>query len=369
VVTTAIKTSQALIDLQNEIAREELEQAAKTERDDLFQKLVKADPNLAGLLTNKDPVLVLPSKGAGDNGDDAGSKQFEGKYSPTFLKFEGKTRETGIVLPINRTRPVAARTDAENSYLQRADNPGTLVVDPEIFARFGLNSQLHNGRLMIYLNPVPGGVKVGDEIAFKVGLQDASMPEPVEDGITVSIIEEADAKPKKKNTKAVKPASGDKGEKEGAGNPAPTHGLPPYRLLTKDGRKVGSLVSMPWPDGFNEYDGGSIQELGKEGTLYYINYDNTYHIKYRRAARGGDVGRDVVTEKYILGMRIMLMGYEHALRTLKAARNGNGAGIAEFQDDFRRVAARGAASTVLALAENLPKIVDKSSVTEAQDVE
>jgi hypothetical protein len=37
-------------------------------------------------------------------------------------------------------------------------------------------------------------------------------------------------------------------------------------------------------------------------------------------------------------------------------------GIAEFADDFRRVAARGAASTVLALAENLPKIVDASSV-------
>src|SRR5271165_5254940 len=162
VVTAAIKTSQALIDLQNEIAREELEQAAKTERDGLFQKLVEADPNLAGLLTNKDPVIVLPSKGAGGNGDDAGSKQFEGKYSPTFLKFEGKTGETGIVLPINRTRPVAARTDAENNYLQRTDNRGTLVVDPAIFARFGLNSQLHNGRLTIYLNPVPGAVQVGD---------------------------------------------------------------------------------------------------------------------------------------------------------------------------------------------------------------
>jgi len=33
------------------------------------------------------------------------------------------------------------------------------------------------------------------------------------------------------------------------------------------------------------------------------------------------------------------------------------------------MAARGAASTVLALAENLPKIVDKSAVTAAQDVE
>jgi hypothetical protein len=368
VVTAAIKTSQALIDLQNEIAREELKQAAKTERDDLFQKLVEADPNLAGLLTNKDPVIVLPSRGAGGNGDDAGSKEFEGKYSPTFLTFEGKTRETGIVLPINRTRPVAARTDAENGYLQRVDNRGALVVDPTIFGRFGLNSQLHNGRLTIYLNPVPGAVQVGDEIVFKIGLQDASMPQPVEDLITVRITEEADARPAKKTTKRTKPAAGDKGEKEGTGKPAPTHGLPPYRLLTEDGRRVGSLESVAWPEGFNEYDGGSIQELGKEGTLYYINYDNVYHIKYRRAARGGDVGRDVVTEKYILGMRIMLMGYEHALRTLNGS-NGDGNGIAEFHDQFRRMAARGAASTVLALAENLPKIVDKSAVTEAQDVE
>jgi hypothetical protein len=33
------------------------------------------------------------------------------------------------------------------------------------------------------------------------------------------------------------------------------------------------------------------------------------------------------------------------------------------------MAARGAASTVLALAENLPKIVDRSAVLGAQDVE
>ena len=59
-VTTAIKTSQALIELQNEVAREELEQAAKTERDHLFQKLVETDPNLAALLTEKDPSSCCP---------------------------------------------------------------------------------------------------------------------------------------------------------------------------------------------------------------------------------------------------------------------------------------------------------------------
>jgi hypothetical protein len=369
VVTTAIKTSQALIDLQNEVAREELEQAAKTERDHLFQKLVQTDPNLAARLTDKDPVIVLPSKGAGDNGGDDGRKDFEGRYSPTFLKFEGKARETGVVVPINRTRPIAARTDAENGYLQRADNRGALIVDPAIFARFGLNAQLHNGRLTIYLDPVSGAVQVGDEIVLNVGLQDASMPQPVEDSITVRITDEAESRPKQDAAKTAKAAASDKGEKEGTGKPAPTRGLPPHRLMTEDGRKIGRQESIVWPDGFNEYDGGSIQDLGEEGIIYNINYDNAYHIKYRRAARGGDVGRDVMTEKYILGMRILLMGYEHALRTLTAARNGGGAGIAEFHDDFRRMAARGAASTVLALAENLPKIIDRSVVVDAQDVE
>ena len=169
------------------------------------------------------------------------------------------------------------------------------MVDPAIFARFGLNSQLHNGRLTIYLDPVPGAVQVGDEIVLKIGLQDASMPQPVEDSITVRITEEADSRPRKNITKRDKLAAGDKGEKEGTGKPAPTHGLPPHRLMTEDGRKVGTQESIAWPEGFNEYDGGSIDDLGEQGILYNINYDNAYHIKYRRAARGGDIGRDVVT--------------------------------------------------------------------------
>jgi len=67
-------------------------------------------------------------------------------------------------------------------------------------------------------------------------------------------------------------------------------------------------------------------------------------------------------------MRILMLGYEHALRAIKQAQNGSGNGLAEFQDEFRRMAARGAASTVLALAENLPRIVDKSAVLAGQDV-
>lgn len=134
-------------------------------------------------------------------------------------------------------------------------------------------------------------------------------------------------------------------------------------LLTKDGRSIGEQDSERWPEDFTEQDGGMIRDLGDEQVLYLINYDNVYHLKYKRQARG-EIAKDVVTEKYILGMRILMLGYEHALHLVREA---GGNGIAEYFDDFRRMAARGAASTVLALAENLPKIVDSSTVS--QDAE
>lgn len=366
-VTAAIKASQALKDLQNEIAQEELQQAAKSERDDLFQKLVDSDRNLAALLTSRDPVITLPSTGGNGNGSGPGNGEFAGKYSPTRLKFEDKIRARGVDVPVNRTRPVVARTDAENGYLQRPDNRGRLLIDQNIYERFGIRTQLHNGRLTLYLDPIEDALKVGDTIVLKVGLQDDAMPQPVTDKVTVRIVDH-EKEPKKEKKKAVEAKAAAKGNKEGEGESAPTHGLPPFVLLTKDGHKVGNDDTQPWPDDFGELDGGLIEDLGENGTLYKINYDNAYHVKYRMASRG-DIARDVVTEKYILGMRILMLGYEHALRTVTEQKGDQLNGIGEFQDDFRRMAARGAAATVLALAESLPKIVDKSSVTANEDVE
>ena len=135
-VTAAIKESKALQDLQHEVAREELQQAAKSERNELFQKLVNADRNIAGLLTNRDPVITLPSAEDGEKGGDAGEGEFDGKYSPTFLRFEEKLHAKVLDLPINRSRPVTARTDAENGYLQRADNRGRMLIGAEFYTRF-----------------------------------------------------------------------------------------------------------------------------------------------------------------------------------------------------------------------------------------
>jgi hypothetical protein len=363
-VTRTIKDSEALKALQIRVAREEMERAAKTERNDLFQKLVDKDPTLANLLTGQDLTIRMAVGGPGGNGD--GKAEFEGKYSPTFLRLEEKIKDKGIEIPINRTRPVGAATDAENGYLNRADNPGRLVVPDKIAGRFSFRTQLHEGRLTVYLDPIEGKVKVGDTFTFRFGLQDAAMPLPVEAELAVRIAqEEAPPVPHKKPKPGPKPEppGPNKPDSPNGGKNAPTRGLPKHRLLTMDGRTVGDEETDVWPEGFTEQDGGTVRDFGDDQVLYLINYDNAYHLKYKRQTRG-DIAKDVITEKYVLGMRILMLGYENALRALKGT---NGNGISEYADDFRRMAARGASTTVLALAENLPKIVDTSSVS--QDVE
>ncbi|TPK96605.1 hypothetical protein FJ934_08570 [Mesorhizobium sp. B2-4-12] len=371
-VTKTIKESQALKDLQAKIASEELERAAKTEGNSLFQKLVDRDPSLAGLLSSRDPSIKLPASGGSKTGgkESGTAEEFEGSYSPSFIRLEERIAKNAVEIPLGRSRPLGARTDAANDYLQRPDNPGRVILDPEIRKKFGVREHLKDGRLTLYLSPGKEDVDIDDTFTFQIALHDEAMPEAVGSEevrvLIVAAIDEDDenkVKPKPKPKPDV--SGGDK--KAGDGEDAPTHGLPAVILLTKDGRDVPGYQTEEWPEDFSETDGGLIQDLGKE-SVYKINYDNVYHIKYRKAAKDG-VARDVITEKYILGMRILLLGCEHALRSMHPADGSGNSGIGEFMDDFRRMAARGAASTVLALAENLPKIVDASSVQQAEQVE
>lgn len=353
-VTATIKESEALKALQMKVAREELDRAKTDEGNDLFQKLVDADRNLAGLLSNHDPVLRLPS-GGGKDGNSSGSGEFkDGKYSPTFLKLDEKSKTMQVNIPINRSRPISARTDAENGYLNRPDNTGKLLVAPDIASKFGIRPHLLNGRLTVYLSPIESTLSVGDIVVIRLDLHDASMALPVGDEFSVCIVDEEDIRPKtKKSAATAKPKAGDKKNKEGGSDDAPTHGLPGHRLLTKDGRSIGGQETDKWSSDFSESDGGYANDLGEGQIMYFINYDNVYHLKYRMQQKG-DIAKDAVTEKYILGMRILMLGYEHSIKSLQEHSND---GIREHLDSFRRMAAKAAAATVLALAENLPKIV------------
>ena len=366
-VTATIKESTELQALQKKIAQQELERASKAESNELFQKLVNADRNLAALLSERDPVIYVQASGGHHSGSESGRGEWdEGKYSPSFIRLEERHKKSDLEIPINSSRPVAARTDAQNGYLSRADNTGEGIIDEEVRKKFGIRYHLHDGRLTIYFEPLEDKVLVGDSFSFKIALKDAAMADVIEsDELMLRVVDEQTVPKPKKDSDKKNHKHSDGDNNEGQGSNAPTRGLPKCILLTKDGREVDGYGVEPWPSDFNEYDGGLIEDFGAEGIVYKINYDNSYHLKYRIQQRG-DVAREVVTEKYILGMRILMLGFEQALRRLEI-REDNNEGMAEFYDDFRRRASRGAASTVLALAENLPKIVDRSSVTE--DVE
>jgi hypothetical protein len=153
-----------------------------------------------------------------------------------------------------------------------------------------------NGRLIIFMSPVDTAVKVGELIHIRVELNDASMPLPVGDEFSVRVIdEEQKEKRDKKKKKKKQEASGDKSDKEGGDEPKATHGLPPYQLLTKDGREIGGKETKRWSPDSNESDGGYASDLGDLGVMYYINYDNVYHLRYRTQQKG-DLAREAVTD-------------------------------------------------------------------------
>ena len=176
------------------------------------------------------------------------------------------------------------------------------------------------------------------------------MPVPLAQAVAIKLATEEETTPKKKRKPKDRPP---KPEEE------PKRGLPPYVLLTKDGRDVMGHHSERWPEEFTELDGGRIKEA--DGRLIYeINVDNAYHLRYRRRAKS-DAARDLISQKYITGMRLFLLGFGGLAADVEEAVTANGgndaAKFADMIDDFRAIAARGAASVVLWLTDQLPKVI------------
>lgn len=369
VVRDTIQRSEILEKLQVEIAKEELKTAVDEKSNDLFQKLVEGDKTLAALLGARDPSITIKGESGGEGkggkgsakgtgkgsgkGDDSGEddQPFEGKYSPTYLSLDKRFRESGLDLPINKSRPISFGTDVRNDYFSRDENQGRLTITDksEGEKKFVIRRSLRDGRLTVYVNPIDGTLVVGDTLTFEVGLVDDAMPEPVTEEVTVRITATEADKPKEKQ------APKDK-TKAGKGAEAPNKGLPPYKLLTKDGRFDAGQQTFQWFDWMSGQDGGFVEDFGDEGKQYYVNLDNDWLQSYRRSQRG-QILRDGITQKFILGMRVFLLGMERSIGSED---------LGEELDPglIRKLAARGASATMLTIADHLPKII-----TPVEDVE
>lgn len=224
--------------------------AGESETIELFEKLISQNPSLAEILGVGIKVKV-PKPGVQP------TEKFAGQRFPTFLRIEGL--DPGVKFhkkcPQNSYCRVILLTDAENDYLDRAFEPGKLVIRPENLVRL---TSLYNGRLEIQLQPEKDW-PVGNRAEIKVML---TTPTTTDGYLSVQFDLEVDsANQPKKNPKSP---------------PAPpknsSTSLPEIRELRKD----------QWSDAVEINSEEDVVKIMKdsEAITSLVNMDNRHYRRY-----------------------------------------------------------------------------------------
>ncbi len=344
VTKETIKQSPSLDDWKQQVAKEDLKRIANKDTNDLFQKLVQSDRDLIDLLDRRNPTLNVPDP-IKDKHD------FKGKYDPTYVEFIRNYETDPLELPLNKPRAIKATTDAANDFFTRVENKGRLSISRiRIREQFAVRHILHNGQLTVFFEIVDSDINSGNVYEFELGMDSDSMPIPITHPMRIKVLPNAVGK-KKVPRPPVPPKPHNIDDKL-------KRALPKYVLLTKDGREVLGQQTQIWPEGFTELDGGRISG-DDETPIFEINIDNAYHLKYRLRVASGPT-RDLMTQKYITGMRLLMLGFENSrMSVLKLLQeSGDDKAFSDVVDEFREAAARGAASVVLWLTDQLPKVIE-----------
>lgn len=340
-VKDAIQRSPKLKELNHRITRETLDSVSTESSRELIRELIKHDNNLAMLLSKSVPDIPVPHP-------PQKKQELRGDlvHSPTYIKVRAGDKDgdnvVHINLPINKSHPVPCVTNVMDDYFRRAANRGDVCFkNDDVADQFTNSCKLDNGEFVLFLIPNKGRLQVGDIVEVEFGLYDDGMPEPVY----------ADKKLRITMMPAVR--------RETPPPPPPppdTHpsaaGLPKHVLVTKDGRDIQGKPTESWADAesggeqFDKEAGGYVKTLGEGESLYYINYDNAYFQSYLHAQKT-EARQTAVSQKYILGMRILMLGLERAIE--EAEKDGAVEG-----DKLRWVATKGVASVVLSVCDLLP---------------
>lgn len=352
-VKELIKSSEKLKKWNQEMKEAELESATSDIDNNIVREMIKHDPNLQDILSSKSPNVPIIGPTGNKDSDDG----YIGKFSPSYIKCNEKILDHK--LKIEGSKRLSFFTDVENDYFIRDDNRGELLflvngeVSKEITQKFSISKFLTNGALKIALRPSMNHIHIGDSFTFAVGLKDDAMSNRVvtKNSITILIIAGSAKTPNPQDRRNNKPQ-----KKE-----SKYLGLPGFELLTKKQKTLKlfakDIKTITWEDSSfscNEIDGGMIKDLGNGGYIHHINLDNIYLLNYCRKKANNPTAINEIMSKYILAMRIMMLGIESGLQAPKI-KNSNQDLREDNYDVFRRRASAGAASVVLTLCENLPK--------------
>lgn len=360
-VTGAIRRSEALKKLEERIRHEETEQVARKAQTDLFQSVVSTDPHIAQLLPGG-TVVRLP----GQKTDGGSEEEYEGRYSPSYVELVGqRLRDNGVEIVIGESRRIRFRTDAVNNWLTRPDNRGNInfVRGDGTPAGFGFRGELLDGSLSITIEVAAGQLTPNETFDAEIELVDGGMALPVTDEVKFRVVPE---RPERKGSRG---GGRRRSSDDGDDGTSDERGLPENRWLTADGRMLGDEETKPWsevPDelaDFNDQDGGYVA-LSADEKRYFINYDNA-HFQHFLIRERVDTAKRVLTEQYRLSMLILMMGFEDAYSRLPNSDNKDE--LEEWIEQFRRLAAQGAATVVMSIAQTLPQLINIDTIGDPDD--
>ena len=356
-VRDAIRECNALKEFERRVAMEETERLSDETKTKLFQNIVDSDPNIAQLLPTG-AVVRLPNV---DHPSTKGESQYVGKYNPTFVKLRGQNlRQNGIDVPLSGARKVGFDTDAMNDWLIRPDSKGEVRIGDNAIRAISLRAALHDGRLTINFKANSLTAALSAIFNTELILTSDTMEKPLRESIRIRII---DRRP-------LQPGGGggrrrQSGRDDGTGG-AEERGLPKWRWLTQNGRKIDEIQeeSDNWPEGFTDQDGGLIKEISSEEKIYKINYDNAHFRHFLKIERGGPAKRRVIIEQYRLSMQVLMMGFEDAYNRMPDVDKEK---LGEHLDRFRRLASQGAATVVMSIAQTVNKMINVGTIADPDD--
>lgn len=249
-LANCIKHHHGLRELNEKRHQEAMENAAKSiEAKKTLEKLLRDEPNLGRLLKSGREIVDPTRSGQAEKG-------FEGKRYPTYLELKRKYPE-GKACPINGMCRVELETDAENSYLDRAHDPGELHIDAP---KMRVDYHLFDGTLTLTIKPTTEA-QVGEQQKVCVRLSTCAPEVPsgwLQEEVEVRFVPE--------------------GTKKQSG----THG-------TSDGRKARGFsipeVREVYKENWDHFEWNAESTVridkGNQNVVSFVNYDNKHLHTFR----------------------------------------------------------------------------------------
>ena len=207
-LTDLLKNHQGLKELQDRRRREDIENKLEDSKPlaDVIESILKNSPTLSSLFIKgvrlHNPFKVSKAKA---------QEEFHGKRFPTFFKLIKEFhRNQPKRCPINSSARIQYKTDAENDYFDRDNDPGNfhLMINSVTIKDFSVN--IWNGIANLNID-LPEDVKPGDLLHFQSQVNDTSRIDPLIEEFFI-LVEEIVRKYPSPPGERKPPSSKDKGE-------------------------------------------------------------------------------------------------------------------------------------------------------------